>query len=92
VAIVPPLDAGKARDLAGERVGVSGRYVSAAKQLATEAPTMFAQVEEGALTLPEAMREYHRERDTAAMAAIRWGLGSLDAWIRARRPVDLLSR
>lgn len=44
----------KNRDVAGETLGVSGRYVDEAEKIKDTDPTLFGMVRDGALTLPEA--------------------------------------
>lgn len=52
-AIVPQ---GQARDQAAAAVGVSGRYVQDAKRVAKQQPEPAAQVQAGAVTLPQPAR------------------------------------
>lgn len=44
---IPQGEEGKARDLAGERVGVNGKYVDAAEKIADAAPEVFERMERG---------------------------------------------
>ncbi len=63
---------GRARDLAGRAVGVSGRYVSDAKQLAYAAPDLFDEVREGRMALAEATK-HREERRTVTFVCERTG-------------------
>jgi N6-adenosine-specific RNA methylase IME4 len=51
----------RARDEAGKILGVSGRYVSDAKTLKERAPAIFAQVQSGEKTIPQAKKELRHE-------------------------------
>ena len=51
----------EARELAGEALGVSPRYVSEAKRLSQEAPELFEAVKAGAKTITQARREAIRQ-------------------------------
>lgn len=59
-AIVPEAIRGESREQAASIVGVSARYVSDAKRLATVAPDLFDAVRAGTTTLPAAVRESGR--------------------------------
>ena len=68
VEIVPPSERGKARDKAGEKFGVSGKYVSDAIAIRDVDPELFKQIDEGEKTIPEAKREL-KKREVAKIAA-----------------------
>lgn len=69
VARMPqPIPTDKARNEAGKKVGVSGRYVQDAKKVAKEAPDLLPKVEAGTITLPEAKKEI-RQREKAVRVA-----------------------
>jgi DNA modification methylase len=51
---------GEARELAGQLLGVSGRYVFEARKVKEASPELFAQVFAGTMKLPQAKREIHR--------------------------------
>ncbi len=53
-----PTPAPKARDLAAQAIGVNPHYVTDAKRLKDDAPDLFADVQSGSLTVPEAKRRY----------------------------------
>ena len=58
--------AAKNRDLAGEIVGVSGRYIDEAEKIADAAPDLFNEVLTGTLSIPDAKREIkQREKEQA---------------------------
>jgi len=72
---------GESRDQAGEMLGVSGRYVSDAKQLKVEAPTLFEEVRAGTKTITAARRE------AAGAQRVRFAGGTLRAvpyWYRSK--------
>jgi N6-adenosine-specific RNA methylase IME4 len=56
--------------LAAKAVGVSPRYISAAKQLAREAPELLPQVGSGQLTIPEAQKALRLRKKAAQVAEI----------------------
>ncbi len=57
VVLMPPSDAGKAREKAASQVGISPRYVQDAKRLEQEAPALAAECKTGKKTITQAMRE-----------------------------------
>jgi hypothetical protein len=65
---LPQRDKGRARELAGEAVGVSARYVSDAKAIEKKAPDLFEQLGAGAITLPEAKRRVQRQERIEGLA------------------------
>jgi signal transduction histidine kinase len=95
-----PYPVGKAADQAGALLHVSGRYVSAAKKLVTEAPEAAELVREGRVTLPDAKRliDVPTARRRATVAKIRNGEAKTlraalpvpqGEWQRARAAADL---
>ena len=68
-APVPEGQKGESRDLAGSLFGVSGRYVSEARLLFTNAPDLFADVFHGRTVITRAKREYLRRTKTKAIKA-----------------------
>jgi N6-adenosine-specific RNA methylase IME4 len=53
--------AGRSDEQAGQMLGVSGRYVSDAKAIKEKAPAIFAQVQSGAKSIPQAKKELRHE-------------------------------
>jgi N6-adenosine-specific RNA methylase IME4 len=66
----PAKPAPQARDLAAATVGTSGRYVGEAKALKAAAPTVFAAVKAGTLTLSAATREMKRAAAVQHLQAV----------------------
>jgi N6-adenosine-specific RNA methylase IME4 len=70
VEIVPPSDAGKARDQAAAAIGVNPHYVSDAKAVESNAPDLLPQVLAGTMTIPEAKRTVRQRKKSALVAEI----------------------
>lgn len=62
VELIPPSERAKARDEAGEAMGVSGRYVDEAASILEEAPEEFEAIKRGEKTITEVRRELNRRR------------------------------
>lgn len=58
------------RNLAGEIVGVSGRYIDEAERIQEAAPDLFAAVRSGDLTIPQAKQELKKQQAMARIEAV----------------------
>ena len=74
-----PEAAGQARDQAGAAVGVSGRYVSEAKEIREKAPEAFERVKAGELSIPAAKKEMsvHYSSESVEHYTPKWVLDSV---------------
>jgi len=98
VELVPHRSIGHSRDIAGEMLGVTGRYITEAKKIKTETPEFIEPILNGELTIPKATKllkiekakeQFVKQTQTAKLKATIEFSDAIE-WLNKMPPCDLL--
>ena len=77
VELVPQGEEGKARDKAGEEVGVSGRYIDMGEEVIKEKPEMEEKIMKGEITVKQVYREIKLEKQKEEIEKLNRAMNTL---------------